>query len=186
MLLGPAWRCRVNCAASSIREPGRVSRLGWQTPEQNDGAERLHELLPGVRLWSSAQVQGPFNLDWPSTRPRRLTRGGNAVDYDNGPRDRAVAGGLAGPGRTKDHIEEEKMPAPFPCPGGCGSDDTVIYYEHPCPGGFTHVNSAGGNIGPDPVDSTRPKNIKCPGCSADVQPIGVYCNNCGQYFPPPF
>ncbi|MEO0078929.1 MAG: hypothetical protein ABIK86_08040 [candidate division WOR-3 bacterium] len=78
------------------------------------------------------------------------------------------------------------MAAPFPCPGGCGSNDTVIYYEHPCAGGFTHVNSAGGNIGPDPGDSSRPRNVKCPGCSAEIPAIGVYCNNCGQYFPAPF
>ncbi len=82
--------------------------------------------------------------------------------------------------------QEDQMAAPFPCPGGCGSSDTVIYYEHACPGGFTHINSAGSNIGPDPTDSTRPANLKCPPCDVDIPAIGVYCNNCGQYFPAPF
>jgi len=73
----------------------------------------------------------------------------------------------------------------YQCPG-CGSSDTVIHYEHSCASGFTHVQTASGNV-PPPQGDTKPKSVKCPGCSQDgVLPSGVYCNSCGQYFPSPF
>ena len=69
---------------------------------------------------------------------------------------------------------------PIVCPA-CGSEDTTVNYEDPCPNGWTHWWTDSCNVGPDPLDGTKPVGLKCPGCGCDPVPAQfLECTSCGD------